>query len=146
MYIKAGKEFGSECGNICIVKIALYCLNSSESAFRSKLVEFLHNINYQPSLADPDVWMRPATKPNGFKHYEYIICYVDNVSILSQYPQYFIDGITAIFKLKKYKAETPNVYLGAQIDRLTLHEGTEYWSISSVKYLKAVIETFEQKL
>ena len=68
IYIKAGKEFGSEAGSIFIVKMALYGLKSSGAAFRSKLAGVLHDMNYRPSLADPDVWMRPATKPNCFKY------------------------------------------------------------------------------
>ncbi len=28
----------------------------------------LHDMNFQPSYADPDVWMQAATKTNGFKH------------------------------------------------------------------------------
>jgi hypothetical protein len=48
--------------------MALYGLKSSGAAFRSKLAGVLHDMNYRLSLADPDVWMRPATKPNGFKY------------------------------------------------------------------------------
>ena len=146
IYIQAGKEFGSECGCIFIVKMALYGLKSSGAAFRSKLAGVLHDMNYRPSMADPDVWMRPATKPDGFKYYEYILCYVDDVLILSHNPQHSIDGITAVFKLKNDKAEVPDMYLGAQIEKVTSNEGTTCWTMSSVKYLKAAIDNVEEKL
>ena len=31
------------------------------------------------SVADPNIWMRPAMKSDGEEYYEYIVCYVDDV-------------------------------------------------------------------
>ena len=87
--------------------------------------------------------MRPATKPNGFKYWEYILCYVDDVLVLSHQPQNSIEGIKAVFKLKNDKAEKPDMYLGAQIEEVTSNEGTKCWTMSSMKYLKAAIENVE---
>ena len=56
-----------------IVEMALYGLKSSGAAFRSKLENVLYELNYRPSLADPDVWLRPAVKGNAFKYYEYVL-------------------------------------------------------------------------
>ena len=47
-----------------IVKMALYGLKSSGSAFRAKLDGVLHDLSYVPSKADPDVWIRPAVRPD----------------------------------------------------------------------------------
>ena len=52
---RAGPEFGSEEGNIMIVKMALYGFKSSGAAFRAKLAGVLHDIGFTPSKADPDV-------------------------------------------------------------------------------------------
>ena len=79
IWTKAGPEFGSEEGSIMLVKMALYGLKSSGAAFRSKLAGVLHDMNYRPSKADNDVWLRPAVKPNGFEYYEMVLCYVDDV-------------------------------------------------------------------
>ena len=146
IYIIAGKEFGSDAGGIFIIKMALYGLKSSGAAFRSKLAGVLHDMNYRPSWADPDVWMRPATKPGGFQYYEYILVYVDDVLVLSHEPQKSIEGITAVFKLKNDKAEKPDMYLGAQIEEVKTSEGTKCWTMSSSKYLKAAIANVEEKL
>jgi hypothetical protein len=62
----AGPEFGSECGQLMLITRALYGLKSSGAAFRAFLAETLYELGYVPSKADPDVWMRPAVKPNGF--------------------------------------------------------------------------------
>lgn len=48
---------------------ALYGLMSSEAACRALLTEVLHDLSYFPSKVDPDVFMRPAVKSNGFKYY-----------------------------------------------------------------------------
>ena len=65
----AGPEFGSDTGKIFIIKMALYGLKSSGAAFCSLLTETLHDLKYVPSKANPDVYMRPALKPNGFEYY-----------------------------------------------------------------------------
>ena len=79
IYTIAGSEFGSEEGDILIVKRALYGLKSSGAAFRAHMAEINIDMGYKSSTADPDVWYRPAVKPNGFEYYEYILAYVDDL-------------------------------------------------------------------
>ena len=55
IWTDAGPEFGSEQGSIMIVVMALYGLKSSGAAFRSLLAETLHEMDYVPTKADPDV-------------------------------------------------------------------------------------------
>ena len=50
-----------------IIKRALYGLKSSGAAFRAKLADCIWDMGYQPSKADPDVWLRAATKAKGEK-------------------------------------------------------------------------------
>ena len=57
IYTIAGPEFGSEEGSTMIVKMALYGLKSSGAAFRSKLANVIYDLEYRPSMADPDVWI-----------------------------------------------------------------------------------------
>jgi hypothetical protein len=103
-------------------------------------------MNYRPSKADPDVWLRPATKSNGFKYYEYALCYVDDVLVISHQASKTIDGIRAIFKLKGDKAEKPDMYLGAVMQEVESGNGTKCWTLSSEKYLEAAINNVEEKL
>jgi hypothetical protein len=117
VWVEAGPEFGSEAGKIMIVKMALYGLKSSGAAFRSKLAGVLHDLNYWLSLADPDVWLRAATKPCGFEYYEMVLCYVDDVMAISHEPGRTIDGIQAAFKLKGDKASAPDMYLGVTLEK-----------------------------
>ena len=60
-----GPEFRSEEGTMMIVKMALYGLNISGDVFRAKLVGVLKDIQYQPTKADPDVWIRTAICKDG---------------------------------------------------------------------------------
>jgi hypothetical protein len=34
------------------------------------LADNLMDLGYRPAKADPDVWLRSATKPDGFEYYE----------------------------------------------------------------------------
>ena len=83
----AGPEFGSEAGQIMIIVRALYGLKSSGAAFRALLAETLYDIGYKPTKADPDVWIRPGIKSDGFEYYELVLCYVDDVLSISDKPE-----------------------------------------------------------
>ena len=80
-----------------IVK-ALYRLKSSGRCWHDRLFEVLKDMGFQPSRAEPDIWMRRQDD-----HYEYIACYVDDLLIASRNPQSIIDALMAEphkFKLK----------------------------------------------
>ena len=83
IYYIAGPEFGSEAGSIMIIKKALYGLKTSGAAFRAHLAETLFELNYMPTKADPDVWIRPSIKADGFEYYEMVLVYVDDVLCVS---------------------------------------------------------------
>jgi hypothetical protein len=146
VWIKAGPEFGSEAGMNMIVRKALYGLKSSGAAFRAFLAKALDDMNYVPSYADPDVWMRPATKPDGFEYYEYILCYVDDVLCISHNPMKSMKEIKGVFKLKNDKIEPPDVYLGATIARMTLPDGKTCWTMSPEQYVKSAVNNVETEL
>lgn len=142
----AGPEFGTDAGKVMIIRKALYGLRSSGASFRSMLAETIWTSGYRPSKADPDVWLRPATKVNGFRYYEMVLCYVDDVLSISHNPMDAIEGIQTVFKLKGDKAEIPDMYLGAGLAKVETASGTHCWTISSEKYLKTAITNVEAKL
>ena len=57
-----------------LVVRALYGLKSSGASFRALLAEVLYNMGYGPSYADPDAWMQPGIKIDGFEYWEYVLC------------------------------------------------------------------------
>jgi hypothetical protein len=76
-----------------IVRNALYGLKSSEKAFRPLLAETLYEHDYKPTRADPDVWIRPATKPDGFEYFELTLVYVDDTMRIFHDPRATMEGI-----------------------------------------------------
>ena len=127
------------------VRMALYGLKSSGEAFREHLVEALHDIGFCPTRANPDVWRRPAKKADGEEYYEYILCYVNDLLAISEDVMKVLQRIQAIFKFKDDKIVCPEVYLGAQLDTMTV-DGFDRWTMSSQKYVKTAIDNVEEVL
>ena len=107
-----------------IVVRALYGLKSSGAAFRAHLAERLYEMGFKPSKADPDVWMRPDAKEDGSEYYEYVLVYVDDCMSISMDAVGVLKEIQATFKLKGYKMDKPDMYLGARLDQM---EALGYW-------------------
>ena len=143
--IIAGAEFGELKGRTLIVNKALYGLKSSGASFRSFLAQRLDEMNFKPSMADPDVWLRPAVKPDGEEYYEYILCYVDDLLSISLNADKVLKEVAAVLPLKKNKIAPPEFYLGARLERKNLN-GKKVWTMNSADYLKAAISTLETQL
>ena len=142
----AGTEFGSEKGKIMIIVRALYGLKSSGAAFRSFLAETLDGLGYKPSYADPDVWMRPAIKENGFQYWEYMLCYVDDLLVISHHPETTMDGIKANFTIKDNKISEPEFYLGGTITKMVNSDAEECFAMDSDKYCNSAVKNVEEVL
>ena len=140
----AGPEFGSDQGKPFIITKALYGLKSSGAAFRAFLAETLDEMGFRSSHADPDVWLRPAVKPDGEKYYDYILCYVDDILTISLEPERPMNDIGKAFKFKKNLVEKPDIYLGAKLEEKILN-GRKVWSMTSKDYVKLSIENVEKE-
>jgi hypothetical protein len=79
-------------------------------------------MEFTPSLADPDVWIRAACKENGYSYYEYLLVYVDDILILSHNPTPILTCIQKFYRLKE-PASVPKTYLG-HISNHGLFQGT----------------------
>ena len=63
IWFEAGPECGALRGKVCKLVRALYGLKSSGAAWRKMFSDFIVNeLNFTPSKADPDVYMRRATR------------------------------------------------------------------------------------
>mgnify|MGYP003326537431 FL=1 len=145
VYCIAGPEFGSDAGKPMLIVRALYGLKSAGAAFRAHLASTLDDMSFKPSHADPDVWMRPATKIDGEEYYEYVLVYVDDILALSVDPTTIMENIQQRFKFKNNKVDPPDMYLGARLKQRRL--GTQLcWTMSSYDYLQAAIKNIEEKL
>lgn len=75
-----------------------------------------------------------------------VLCYVDDVISIGHKPGIVMDGVQEMFKLKDDKIGPPDMYLGAQLQRVTSSESTPCWTMSSEKYIKNSIKTVKDKL
>ena len=53
-------------------------------------------------------------------------------------------GTQRTFKLKDDKIDEPEDYLGATLVKMILSDGSECWSMSSAKYVKAAVKNVEE--
>ena len=120
----------------------MYGLKSSGAAFWDFLAEKLDNIVFNSSIADPDVWMRPATKPTGEKYSGYILCYVDYFIFISHDPRSPMNDIQSTLKFKNEKVEELDFYLGEKMSRKDLN-GKQVWKMSSTEYIKSSVDNVE---
>ena len=84
------------------------------SKFPAFMAEKLALMEFQSSMADPDVWLRAATKTDGESYYEYVLMYVDDILSLLCNPRIILEEIQCTFKLKHGKIEGAEYYLGAK--------------------------------
>ena len=148
IFVKAGPEFGSNEGKLFIVERALYRLNSAGVSFRQYLAGKIYDLGFKPSAADPDVWMRPATKADGMKYYEYVLVYVDDILAMSEKPEEIMQSLMNEFTFKGGADGVipPTDYLGAKLEWKEDIMGRGCWSMTSYKYVNAAIQAVEERL
>ena len=95
VFFIAGPEFGALEGHTLVIVKALYGLRSSGARFRESLADNLRIMGFQPSHADPDLWLRDAGDC-----YEYICVYVDDLLAIMKEPAKFFDELIKRFKYK----------------------------------------------
>jgi len=143
IWFVAGKECGPDLeGKPCKLVRALYGLKSSGAAWRAMFSHFIINtLGFLPTRIDPDVYYRKNCRPNGEAYYEYVLVYVDDVLAISHDPTTIMKGIGEHFTIKDDKYGEPTTYLGANIERIQLDDGSWAWSMTSEHYVKNLIET-----
>jgi len=141
----AGSEFGAEEGKTFLVVKALYGLKSASFSFRSFMAEKLSEMGFQSSLADPDVWLRAATKGDGEQYYEYVLMYVDDILAISCDARSILEEVQKTFKLKNDSIDPPEFYLGAKLQRKPIN-GIMCWTVTSQDYVKAAVKNVEEAI
>jgi len=141
-----GKEFGSDEGSIMIIVRALYGLKTSGAAWRNTFAQKLLEMGYTSTKANPDVWIRPAIRPDGHRYYEMLLIYVDDILSVSHQPAQTMEQIKELYCLKDDSVGRPKRYLGSNIAKFQLPDGTEAWSASARDYVKTAIRNMEEVL
>ena len=153
VYTTAGPEFGpTNQGRPVLIVRALYGLKSSGARWRDHCAATLRDAHFKSCPADPDVWMRPNTKPDGTQYWEYVLLYVDDALACSHDPQAIMDHLASRYTLKKGSVKEPTEYLGAEIRKhyVTNPDGTQSakprWAMSSDLYVKRALADVEREL
>jgi hypothetical protein len=145
IWIQGGPEFGSEEGQVFLIRKALYGLKSSGFSWRTIMSQTIGNIGYRTTIADPDVYIREATKRNGDKYYEYLLVYVDDILCISEDPKATMDVIGKVYDLGTSINE-PERYLGANILRWQCPDGRWVWAMDSKDYVKNAVTIVKEIL
>ncbi|KAL7557773.1 hypothetical protein ACA910_020290 [Epithemia clementina (nom. ined.)] len=115
-YTIAGLEFGANIvGLPALITRALYGLKSSAARWRDHISATIRDMGFRSCLADPDVWLRANTKPDGFQYYEYVLVYIDDILVISHDPHKVMDALKKQYTIKPDSIKPPDVYLGAEI-------------------------------
>jgi len=91
------------------------------------------HMGFQSCKADPDIWMRPAQKDDGSTYWEYVLLYVDDALCISMNAENILcKEIGKGFYVKEGSVSPPTIYLGNRFSKVTLDNGVEAWSFSSL--------------
>ncbi|KAI2489216.1 Reverse transcriptase (RNA-dependent DNA polymerase) [Fragilaria crotonensis] len=134
-------ETGPDAGKVLVITRALYGLKSSGAAWRADLAATLRDIGFSSTRADPDVWIKPKES-----HYEMILVYVDDILIFAKAPREIMDELGKLYELKPESVKEPDIYLGANIERVQLPNGKSEWGMSARTYVKNAVKVVEALL
>ena len=73
-----------------------------------------------------------------------LFVYVDDILALSHKATEVITQIISFYKAREGSIKPPDIYLGADIDKIQIPDGREVWRSSSRDYVKNAIITFER--
>jgi hypothetical protein len=142
-----GPEFGPDQGKKALIVRALYGLKGSGASYRNHISDCMRHLQYEPCKADPDLWMKPMTRPeDGFQYYAYVLIYVDDILAISHDALGDLNKIDLYFKMKKGSIGDPDIYLGSRLKQVVLPNGVEAWMMSPAKYVAESIKTVESYL
>ena len=140
VYTTCGPEFGANEGKKAIIVRALYGLASAGASFRNHLADCMRSLGYTSCVADPDVWMKAAVRPDdGFEYYAYVLLYVDDTLCISHDAKVALEEINQHFTMKKKSMGKPDIYLGAKLHEVRMPNGVTAWAMSSSKYVQESI-------
>jgi hypothetical protein len=70
-----------------------------------------------------------------------LLVYVDDVLAISHEPKVLIDAIDEYYKVKPRSDKEPDIYLGANVEKVQMPDGREVWATSPCDYVKNAIKT-----
>jgi hypothetical protein len=147
-YIICGTEFGLEhVGKQAMIVRALYGGKSAGRDFWAHLRSCMNFLGFESCPADPDLWMRPATREDGTLVYDYVLLYVDDCLVISDNAEDILrKEIGKYYELKPESIKPPDQYLGCSVRKVQLDNGAWAWAFGSAQYVKAAVKNVESYL
>ena len=146
-YTVCGPEFGIEfIGKLAIIVRAAYGLKSSGADFRNHQRNCMEHLGYESCKADPDVWMRSATRTDGLDYYVYILLYVDDCLCISDNPKPVLLQFDKYFPIKPASLGPPKTYLGGTVSNIHLPNGVHAWVFIPSQYVHGSVKSAEEHL
>ena len=147
-YIICGEEFGLEnVGKRALIVRALYGGKAAGRDFWHHLWSCMGHLGFKSKGGDPDVWMRPMTRADGSKVYEYVLLYTDDCLVVSDNAEEILKKeIGRYFELKEASIGPPKLYLGGHLRQVQVDNGTQAWAFSSTQYVQAAVKNVEDYL
>ena len=152
LYTILGPEFGPDEGKPAIIVRALYGTKSAGASFRNHLADCMLLLDYESCKADPDVWMKKFSNPDGTAYYGYILLYLDNALCINHNTQAELEKLDRFFKMKPRSIGDPDIYLGGKLSRFDIdNPGDEdskvfAWGLLPTKYIQALVANVEDYL
>ena len=111
---------------------------------------FMSELGFKACKADPEVWMREHTSPDGESCQEYVLLYVDDCLVISHCGiEILREEIGVHFKLKEESIGEPKLYLGGKIQKRaqqTKDRIKNLWSFLSSQYIQNACKNVKQYL
>ena len=105
----------------------------------------MRHLDFVSCPADPDVWMWPAKKADGSTCYDYILLYVDDALVISERVESILQReLGRYFELKEESIRPPSLYLGGNVWKVVLEDGTHACALSSSQYVQTVVKNVEE--
>ena len=96
----SGTRFGQYKGRVIVIIHALFRMPSGESKQRYILYKIMIDLGFTPCITDPDVWIRAATKLEGFEYCEYVLIHTDYLLVISHRADLIMKGFEKAYTLK----------------------------------------------
>jgi hypothetical protein len=138
IWFEGGIETGKDQGQVLIVTRALYGLKSSGAAWRADLAATLRDLKFTSSQADTDVWIRSSGTL-----YDMELVYVDDILVFAKKPKVTMDELGQLYELKSGSVHEPDIYLGADMEKVQLPSGKTGWAMGSKTYVKNAVKVVE---
>lgn len=115
-FIICGEEFGLEnAGKVALIQRALYGGKTAGRDFHNHLRTCMRHLDYASCPADPDLWMRPATKADGSQHYSYILLHTNDALVIDCDAENVLrNQLGKYFELKEESIGPPKFLPGRQ--------------------------------